>query len=455
MKAQDPVVIHGLLAADLAATLARLPETARQYATAAQFTAGRGDCLLAPDATGNICAVLLGLGKERTEDDAWLCGKLPGLLPDGHYHLGAWEADPLLSAVAFGLGAYRFDRYGKPGRKPVFLTLADQALEKEALRIIDAVSLGRDLVNTPASDLGPEALHEAATACAQRFGGSIDAIVGEDLLKRNFPMIYAVGKASAQAPRLLDLRFGDPAHPRVTLVGKGVCFDTGGLDIKPSSAMLLMKKDMGGAATALAAATMICDARLPVHLRVLLPVVENAIAGNALRPGDILQSRKGLTVEIGNTDAEGRLILADALSYACEEEPALLMGFATLTGAARVALGPEIPPFYTHNDALGSEIAEAARRASDPVWRMPLWAPYQGMIDSKIADVNNSGGSPFAGSITAALFLSRFVPATALWAHFDIYAWNPATRPGRPEGGEVQAARLVYAMLKSRYRQKQ
>jgi leucyl aminopeptidase len=308
----------------------------------------------------------------------------------------------------------------------------------------------RDLVNTPTSDLGPDGIETAARELADRHGAAFSSIVGDDLLKRNFPMIHAVGRASTNAPRLIDFTWGSESAPRITLVGKGVAFDTGGLDIKPSSSMLLMRKDMGGAAATLALADMIMGAQLPVRLRVLIPAVENSISGNAFRPGDILHSRKGITVEIGNTDAEGRLILADALALADEENPDLIVDFATLTGAARVALGPELPPFYTDDDALAAEIARHGSAVNDPVWRMPLWAPYQAQLDSKFADMNNTGG-PMAGSITAALFLRRFVTSAKAHVHFDIFAWNSSTRPARPEGGEVQAARLMYALLRDRY----
>lgn len=278
-------------------------------------------------------------------------------------------------------------------------------------------------------------------------------IVGDALLADGFPLIHAVGAAATvdRALRLIDLSWGDEAHPKITIVGKGVCFDTGGLDIKPSSGMLLMKKDMGGAANALGLAHMIMDAGLPVRLRVLIPAVENAISGGAFRPGDVFTSRKGLTVEIGNTDAEGRLVLADALTLAGEEEPDLLVDLATLTGAARVALGPDVVPVYTRDDALAADLARHGAAIADPVWRMPLWAPYASMLDSKVADINNAGSAPFAGSITAALFLSRFVPEGVRWLHADIFAWNPATKPGKPEGGEAQAIRALYALLKERY----
>jgi leucyl aminopeptidase len=315
------------------------------------------------------------------------------------------------------------------------------------------VRLARDLINAGANDMGPAELAAAAGALAARHGAAFSETVGDTLLDQNFPMIHAVGRAAApgREPRLIDIVAGEPAAAKVTIVGKGVCFDTGGLDIKPSSGMLIMKKDMGGAANALGLAEMILAARLRVRLRVLIPAVENSISGAAFRPGDVLTSRKGLTVEIGNTDAEGRLVLADALALAAEEEPDLLIDLATLTGAARVALGPEVVPFYTRHDQLAADLASHAAAMADPVWRMPLWTPYASMLDSKVADINNTGSAPFAGSITAALFLSRFVPSGIGWIHADIYAWNPSAKPGRPEGGEAQAIRALYAMIEERY----
>ncbi|OYY25653.1 MAG: leucyl aminopeptidase [Azorhizobium sp. 35-67-15] len=318
-------------------------------------------------------------------------------------------------------------------------------------RTFEAVRLVRDLVNTPANDLGPAELEDAARRLAARHGANFRSIVGADLLARNFPLIHTVGRAATRAPRLLDLAWGPEDAPKVTLVGKGVCFDTGGLDIKPSSGMLIMKKDMGGAATALGLAHLIMSRGLKVRLRVLIPAVENAIAGDAFRPGDIFSSRKGLTVEIGNTDAEGRLVLADALSLADEDAPDLLVDFATLTGAARVALGPHLPPAYTDDEALAADLARHAQAQADPLWRLPLWRPYAAMIDSKVADINNAGAGGFAGSITAALFLARFVETAKSWLHLDIYAWNPSARPGRPEGGEAQTIRALDALIAERY----
>jgi leucyl aminopeptidase len=320
----------------------------------------------------------------------------------------------------------------------------------EVSRIAGAVALGRDLVNTPANDLLPDGLEAAARALAERHGARVAVTAGDDLLA-GFPMIHAVGRASSVAPRLIDMVHGPEDGPKITIVGKGVCFDTGGLNIKPDASMLLMKKDMGGAAAALALADMVMGSGLPIRLRVLVPAVENAISGNAFRPGDVLPSRKGLTVEIGNTDAEGRLILADALALADEEAPELVVDFATLTGAARVALGPDLPPFMTEDDALAADLDRLSQAVNDPVWRLPLWPPYASMLDSKVADINHISGGAFAGSITAALFLRRFVTSARAHVHFDIFAWTPKAGPGRPEGGEVQAARLIYALLKERY----
>jgi leucyl aminopeptidase len=318
-------------------------------------------------------------------------------------------------------------------------------------RIADGVFLARDLVNTPTNDMGPDALEKAVRKLAKANKAEITVIKGDDLLKQNFPMIHAVGRASSEAPRLIDMSWGPKGAPKVTLVGKGVCFDTGGLDIKPASGMLLMKKDMGGAANVLGLASMIMAAALKVWLRVLIPAVENSIAGNAFRPGDVLTSRKGITVEIGNTDAEGRLVLADALALADEDKPDLLIDMATLTGAARVALGPDLPPFYTDEEALACELAQASVALEDPLWRMPLWKPYAAKLASKIADMNNVTTDGFAGSITAALFLKRFVEKTPAWAHFDIFAWNPWDRPHGPAGGEAQGIRALERVISTRF----
>src|SRR3982751_1512605 len=356
-----------------------------------------------------------------------------------------------LATLAFALGTYRFGRYRKNEGPDVSLVPSDGIDATDIARMAEAAALARDLINTPSNDMGPEELAQAAQALATRFGATFNCIVGDDLVKQNFPLIHAVGMASPRAPRLIDLSWGNPAHPKVTLVGKGVCFDTGGLDLKPSSGMLIMKKDMGGAANVLALAQMVMDAKLKLRLRVLIPAVENAVSGNAFRPLDIFRSRKGVTVEIGNTDAEGRLVLADALALACEDKPALLIDLGTLTGAARVALGPDLPPFYTNDEALALDIAVHAKAENDPLWRLPLWPPYDSWLDSKVANINNALSGTFAGSITCALFLQRFVEEAIPWLHVDIYGWTPSAKPARPEGGECQAARAIYTLLSEGY----
>ncbi|MFN3545963.1 MAG: leucyl aminopeptidase family protein [Mesorhizobium sp.] len=430
---------------------AGLSALALAWAKANDFSGQPGRVLVVPGLDGSIAGALFGLPDRDGGFARLATGALARDLPDGDWHFAAPLASPTQGAVGLMLGGYRFTRYaGKPGNT-LRVAVPEGADAARARRIAKAVFLTRDLVNTPTSDLGPAALEQAARTLAQRHGASIDTIVGDDLLARNFPMIHAVGRASTDAPRLIDMVWGRQDAPKVTLVGKGVCFDTGGLDIKPSSSMLLMKKDMGGAANVLGLADMVMAAGLGVRLRVLIPAVENAIAGNAFRPGDILKSRKGPTVEIGNTDAEGRLVLADALSLADEEAPDLMIDMATLTGAARVAVGPDIAPFYTGDDALAAEIAAAAAEAGDPVWRMPLWAPYDEKLASKVADLNNVTSDGFAGSITAALFLQRFVEKAKAWSHFDIFAWNPAARPHGPAGGEAQAIRALEQLLATRY----
>jgi leucyl aminopeptidase len=426
---------------------AALSPTAQAFAKAQGFAPKPGAVLLAPDARGAIEAVVLG----DDAADPFVAGKLPSVLPDGVYALVTPPRDPALATLAWLLGSYAFTRYRAKPAKTARLVVREGVEAEEVTRVAQAVATGRDLINTPANDLGPEEIEAAARAVAQAHGAELDAIVGDALLERNFPMIHAVGRASPRLPRLIDMRWGPDGGPKVTIIGKGVAFDTGGLDIKPGASMLLMKKDMGGAAAALALAEMIMGAALPVRLRVLIPAVENAISGSAFRPGDVLQSRKGLTVEIGNTDAEGRLVLADALALADEDEPDLVVDFATLTGAARTALGPDLPPFYTEDDALAADLARLGTAVNDPVWRLPLWPPYMSMLESKIADVNHVSGGPMAGSITAALFLRRFATRAKAHVHFDIYAWTPKAKPGRPEGGEVQGARLIYALLKERY----
>jgi len=429
-----------------------LPEQARQFASANDFTGKPGKCLTLPAPDGKIAQVVFGLEDESSKSrDLFRPGALPGLLPPGVYRFANAPHDVRLATLAFALGAYRFGRYRKTDRPDVRLVPPDGVDVADIARMAEAAALARDLINTPSNDMGPAELAEAAQQLATRFGAQFNCIVGDELVKQNFPLIHAVGMASTRAPRLIDLSWGDPAHPKVTLVGKGVCFDTGGLDLKPSSGMLIMKKDMGGAANVLALAQMVMDAKLKVRLRVLVPAVENAVAGNAFRPLDIFKSRKGPTVEIGNTDAEGRLVLADALALADEEKPDLLVDLGTLTGAARVALGPDLPPFYTHDETLAESVATHAKRENDPLWRMPLWPPYDSWLDSKTADINNAPSGGFAGSITCALFLQRFVTDAKSWLHVDIYGWTPSAKPARPEGGECQAARAIYKLLGERY----
>src|SRR3954454_17519846 len=429
-----------------------LPPAQRQFATASAFTAKPGGYLALPAPDGAIAQVLFGLDDDGARSrDLFRPGALPGLLPPGTYRFGNAPHDPRLAALAFALGSYRFARYRKADSPQVRLVPPDGVDAAEISRIADAAMLARDLINTPANDMGPEELAATAQVLAAEYGASFTCIVGDDLKARHFPLIHAVGMASERAPRLIDMVWGDPAHPKVTLVGKGVCFDTGGLDLKPSSGMLIMKKDMGGAANVLALARMVMDAKLKVRLRVLIPAVENAVSGNAFRPLDIFTSRKGITVEIGNTDAEGRLVLADALALADEEKPDLLIDLGTLTGAARVALGPDLPPFYTNDEMLAADVARCAVKENDPLWRMPLWPPYDACLDSKTATITNAPSGGFAGSIICPLFLQRFVEHAKSWLHVDIYGWTPSANPARPEGGECQAARAIYTLLGQRY----
>jgi len=429
-----------------------LDPPARAFAQAADFEPQPGRLLALPGNGRDLSGVLFGIEPEDKPDkDMFLAGKLPGLLPPGIYRFANAPHDMRLAALAFALGSYRFTRYREAPSRDVKLELPEGVDGADVSRVAEGVWLARDLINTPANDMGPAELEDAARTLATRHGATIHSIVGDDLVAANFPLVHAVGRAAARAPRLIDIRWGDPVDPKVTLVGKGVVFDTGGLDIKPAAGMLIMKKDMGGAACVLALAHMVMDRGLKLRLRVLIPAVENAISGLAFRPLDVYRSRKGLTVEIGNTDAEGRLVLADALALADEEAPELLIDMATLTGAARVALGPDLPPFYTDDDALAAAVARHAAAENDPLWRMPLWRGYDQMIESKVADITNAAGGGFAGSIEAALFLRRFVAAAKSHLHLDVYAWTPSARSARPEGGECQASRALYALLTERY----
>jgi leucyl aminopeptidase len=444
-KAKGSLPIH-FVRAD---KVSELPAGWARWAEANGFGGEAGQFLVVPGERETIAAALLGTGKDDAE--ALAAGALAKKLPDGAWHFADATAEPTLTAIGIALGGYTFTRYRKAGKRDIRIALPAGADAPRAMRTVSAATLVRDLINTPASDMGPSDLEKAARALAKKHSAKVSVIKGDDLLKQNFPMIHAVGRASADAPRLIDLRWGRAQAPKVTLVGKGVCFDTGGLDLKPSSSMLLMKKDMGGAANVLGLASMLMDAKADIRLRVLVPAVENSVAGNAFRPLDVLHSRKGITVEIGNTDAEGRLVLGDALTLADEEEPQLLIDMATLTGAARVALGPDLPPFFTDDETLATEVAAASVATEDPVWRLPLWKPYRQKLSSRVADTNNVTTDGFAGSVTAALFLQRFVEKAKSWAHFDIYGWNPVEKPWSPVGGEAQAIRALEKVILDRY----
>ncbi len=421
---------------------------AAAFAKAAAFDPGKPALLLVPNNNGGIECALFGVGSDLTPMDP---GRLSRLLPTGDWQLEGDIANPALAALSFLLGAYSFTRYRKPRANAPRLVLPAGIDASALTSTVEAIFNARDLINTPTNDLGPAELEEAIRAVAKRFKAKVTSVVGDDLLKKNFPMVHAVGRASASAPRIVDLVWGNKNHPKVTLVGKGVCFDSGGLNIKPGDSMGLMKKDMGGAAATLAIAQMIMAANLPVRLRLIVPAVENAISGNAFRPGDVLASRKGLSVEIGNTDAEGRLILGDALAWADEEAPELLINMATLTGAARVALGPDLPALFCDEEDLAADILAAGARVCDPLWRLPLWPGYRKDLSSEVADLSHISKGPLAGSITAALFLQRFVEKAKAWAHVDTYAWVNAEKPWAPVGGEAQAARALFEMISKRY----
>ncbi|WP_025897789.1 leucyl aminopeptidase family protein [Sneathiella glossodoripedis] len=438
-------------AEDFDGWLSSQSELVKNWVAVQDFKTKSGSHLVIPTSEGDISLVLLIA--EPDQWGIWSLAKLPSSLPPGLYRLDAELDERQATDVAIGwsLATYNFDRYKKNDREYASLLLPANADKAHVERTVFATNLARDLVNIPTQDMGPKALEGAASQIAGEFEARQMNIVGEDLLTYHFPMVHAVGRASAQDPRLIDIVWGDADAPKVTIVGKGVCFDTGGLDLKPSSAMLLMKKDMGGAAMALSLAYMIMHANLPVRLRVLIPAVENSVSGNAFRPGDILTSRSGKTVEIGNTDAEGRLILADAMTAADEEEPELLIDFATLTGAARVAVGTELAATFTDDDELFDLIEKHSATEKDPVWRLPLWDEYRSLIDSPIADINNSGSTPYAGAITAGLFLKEFVNKSKSWVHFDIMAYNTRERPGRPAGGEAFAIRAMFAALKEKF----
>jgi leucyl aminopeptidase len=433
----------------LAACRRRLDARTRRWLEATGFEPRPGRIALLPDAAGRVARVLAGVD---AANPLWSLGALPWQLPAGRYRLAdeGTPVDASLAALGWALGAYRYTRYRKPGRDPAQL-LVDGATHAALAPLVAAVGQVRDLVNTPTEDLGPEQLAATVKALGKAHRAKVREWVGDALLEADFPTIHAVGRASHRAPRLVELQWGKAGDPSLVLVGKGVCFDSGGLDIKPADGMRWMKKDMGGAAHAIALAGLVMQAKLPVRLSLLVPTVENSIAGNAMRPGEVVRTRAGHTVEIDNTDAEGRLILCDALAYAGERQPDLIVDFATLTGAARVALGPDLPVLFANRDALADAVLDSARGAHDPLWRLPLWQPYRRMLDSYLADFANAGPSRHAGAITAALYLQRFVPEATPWMHVDVYAWNDADRPGRPRGGEAQGLRAFFAFLQRRY----
>ncbi|MEM7637728.1 MAG: leucyl aminopeptidase family protein [Pseudomonadota bacterium] len=426
---------------------AGIPADLMAMATAQDFKGGAGQMVLTANSDGAVAGVLFGLGDET---DSLAVAALSAKLPRGTYQMarsGGLTAAQIANAWADG--AYRFDRYLSEKADPPKLVVGEDANGEAQIRVAIAVDRLRDLVNTPAEDMGPPEIQGAISDLAERYGASLETVIGDALLEQNYPMVHAVGRAGPEAPRIMELSWGNADHPELAIVGKGVAFDTGGLNLKTGNYMRLMKKDMGGAAHAIALAELVMGHDLPVYLKLYVPAVENAIAGDAFRPGDVLSSRKGLSVEIDNTDAEGRLILGDALTRACESEPDMVIDFATLTGAARVALGPDLAPYYTDDDTLAAEIAQGAVTSGDPAWRMPLWQPYRAMLKSPIADLVNSASGGMAGSITAAIFLKQFIDAKS-WVHLDVWAWREG-KYGRPAGGAACGLRAMWETLKARY----
>jgi leucyl aminopeptidase len=431
----------------LAKLLSSLSPAERRWAETFGFEGAANSICALPDGKGGIARVLAGVGDA---DDPWALAALPLSLPRGRYALGNGSVTiaPEKAAFAWDLGGYQFTRYKKAARKPADLQVERAGKVTEALDMARAVRLVRDLVTTPCEDMGPEHLSDIAREQAELFGGEFDEWVGDELLAQNFPAIHAVGRAAERPPRLLEINWGNPKHPRIAVVGKGVSFDSGGLDVKTAADMRLMKKDVGGAAHAIALARLIMQHELPVRLHMLVPAVENAISGNAYRPGDVIRTRKGLTIEIDNTDYEGRVILCDALAYAVEHRPRTIIDFATLTSPARVALGPELAVLCSNDEKLAARLQDAANAVHDPMWRLPLWRNYRRFFDSDIADFNNADSGGQAECIVGALFLDHFVPRDIPWAHFDIFAWNDVSRPGRPAGGEAQGLRAVFEALR-------
>jgi leucyl aminopeptidase len=450
---RDSVPIHLTSPTHFQQHAGALAPAARRWMQVLGFSGAADTQALLPAPDGSIAAVWAGVADAA---HPWALAALPKALPAGRYHLGSaaeggLEPDLAAAALSWELGSYAFDLYRPARRAPAELQLASNAATQRALIVAAAMISTRDLVNTPAEHLGPAELAEAVRLVARQHGARFKQTVGEQLLKAGFPAIHAVGRAAQREPRLIELNWGKPRHPRLTLVGKGVCFDSGGLDIKGAEGMRLMKKDMGGAANALGLAQMIMALQLPLRLQLLIPAVENAIAGNAYRPGDVIKTRQGLHIEIGNTDAEGRVILCDALAYGAESRPALLIDLATLTGAARVALGGQLPALFCRDTACARSLVDRGLALHDPLWHLPLWRDYHAAIESDVADIVNTGKGGLAGAIHAALFLEDFVPAGQDWLHIDLYAWNESTRPGRPVGGEAQTLRTLLDHIETRF----
>ncbi len=441
-----PLPLHVVDKQRLAEWLATQPQAVQAWIAAHRFDGSGGSALAWSDASGALAGAVIGIADIH---DPFSYAHAPKALPAADWQAAdAPDADAARALqLGWGLGLYRFDRYRKQERQASRLV---GAFDEETFDLLAACARVRDLVNTPTEDMGPEQLEAEARAIAQAHGATVAVVAGEELLAQNYPAIHAVGRASHRGPRLIEMTWGDPAHPHVAICGKGVCFDTGGLDIKAAAGMRNMKKDMGGAAHALALAALVMARKLKLRLTVLVPAVENAIGPNAFRPGEVVATRVGASVEIDNTDAEGRVVLADTLARACELKPDLLLDFATLTGAARIALGPDLPALYANDDALANDWLDAGNATRDPLWRMPLWRPYLRYLTSGIADIANGSSTPMAGSVTAALFLERYVAAGQRWAHVDVYAWNDADRPGKPAGGEAQGLRAAFEVLKSR-----
>ena len=446
---KDGIPLYAVSSANYEQWLANLPGVQQKWLNAAGFRAKAGELCSLPDSNGELHGYAFGMGEQ-----GWLyqLASLPARLTAGDYQLVAdWSPEHRLQAsLGWGLACYQFDLYVKAQNEMPSLILDDD-IATDVERLLSAQSLVRDLINTPTEDLGPGQLEDAMRVEADQFGADMSVVEGVDLLTENFPAIHAVGRAADRAPRLLKLEWGNESNPQLALCGKGVCFDTGGLNLKPGAGMGLMKKDMGGAAHTLALARLIMQAKLPVRLLLLIPAVENAVSGNAYRPGDVIPTRKGLSIEIGNTDAEGRVVLADALAYACESEPDLVIDFATLTGAARVAMGTDLPPIFSNDISIANEITASGEIEEDPLWTFPLYQPYKELLNSQIADLNNMSKTPLGGCITAALFLEYFVTAETDWVHIDTFGWNQTARPGRPVGGEALGLRAVFHYLKKRY----